>query len=69
MAYCLNPNHEQYCLINVATSEVIRGSVFELAQQLGCRVDTIQALLLGGESNSAYWGAGGFSGYKQITKP
>lgn len=59
-----NLYQEQHCLINTCTSEVISGSVFELAQQLGCRVETIQALVLNGKSNNKYWGSTGFSGFK-----
>lgn len=61
------PYKEQHCLINTCTSEVISGSVVELAQQLGCRVETIQALVLNGKSNNKYWGSNGFSGYEPYT--
>lgn len=57
------PYKEQHRLINTYTSEVISGSVLELAQQLGCRVETIQALVLNYKPNNKYWGSTGFSGY------
>ncbi|OIN26777.1 hypothetical protein [Vibrio barjaei] len=66
MDFQSNHHQQEHCLINTSTSEVIRGSIFELAQQLGCRVETIQALVLNAKSNNKYWGQNGFSGYELV---